>query len=125
MQECKNPSVGIWWFYDGQLLFADSVELKDGQTYGDCIIGPSDHADYWDKLAVYEKMHVLPPELREEYFLVPRGRVVYHKDSNRFTILHGGLKKAELNKIRKFFCLPKSQTDFDTDFHYQIMEADI
>lgn len=28
------------------------------------------------------------------------------------------VKKGELNKIRKFFCIPKELTDYDTDFHY-------
>ena len=38
----------------------------------------------------------------------------------RYSILqlHGGLKKQELNKIRKFFCITKELADFDTDFHY-------
>lgn len=53
-----------------------------------------------------------------EYFYIPRGRVVFYKDTGRYTILHGGLKKRELNKIRKFFCIPKELTDYDTDFHY-------
>ena len=50
MQECKNPSVGIWWFYYDDVLFADPVEVEKGLPYGDCIAGLSDHADYWDKL---------------------------------------------------------------------------
>ena len=60
--------------------------------------------------------------MRSEYFLIPRGRVVFHKNTGRFTILHGGLKKSELNKIRKFFSLPKELTDFDTDYHYTLTE---
>ena len=42
----------------------------------------------------------------------------FHKDTGRYTILHGGLKKQELNKIRKFFCITKELADFDTDFDY-------
>ena len=60
----------------------------------------------------------IPPLLQSEYFNIPRGRVVYHKDTGRYTILHGGLKKRELNKIRLYFAIPKELTDFDTDFHY-------
>ena len=56
--------------------------------------------------------------LRSEYFYIPRDRVVFHKDTGRYTILHGSLKKRELNKIRMFFCIPKELADFDTDFHY-------
>lgn len=59
-----------------------------------------------------------------EYFYIPRGRVVFHKDTGRYTILHGGLKKQELNKIRKFFCIPKELADFGTDFHYSMDDVD-
>ena len=119
MQNCKTPSVGIWWFYYDDILFADTIKLEKGLPYGDCITGLSDHADFWDKLEASEELEKLPQILRSEYFFIPRGRVVFHKDTRRFTILHGGLKKSELNKIRKFFCLPKKLTDFDTDYHYK------
>ena len=66
------------------------------------------------------ELEKLPLVLRSEYFYIPRGRVVFHKITGRFTILHGGLKKSELNKIRKFFCISKELTDFDTDFHYTL-----
>lgn len=54
MQECKNPSVGIWWFYYDDVLFANPVEVEKDLPYGDCIAGLSDHADYWDKLDALE-----------------------------------------------------------------------
>ena len=120
MQNCKTPSVGIWWFYYDEVLFADLVGVENGLPYGTCITGLSDHADFWDKLEAAGELERLPPILRSEYFLIPRGRVVFHKDTGRYTVLHGGLKKSELNKIRKFFCLPKELTDSDTDFHYKI-----
>lgn len=118
MDNCTVPSVGIWWFYYDNILFADPVDVKKGLLYGDCITGLSDHADFWDKLEVTGELLKLPFLLRSEYFFIPRGRVVFHKDSGRYTILHGGLKKRELNIIRKYFCLPKDKTDYDTDFHY-------
>ena len=118
MNNCIKPSVGIWWFYYEDVLFADPIEVEKGLPYGDCITGLSDHADFWDKLENNRDLEKIPSFLRSEYFYIPRGRVVFHKDTERFTILHGGLKKSELNKIRNFFCLPKELTDFDTDFHY-------
>ena len=118
MQECKSPSVGIWWFYYDDVLFADPVEVETGLPYGDCIAGLSDHTDYWANMGAAGELEKIPPLLRSEYFYIPRGRVVFHKDTDRYTILHGGLKKRELNKIRKFFCSPNEQTDYDTDFHY-------
>lgn len=118
MNNCIKPSVGIWWFYYEDVLFADPIEVEKGLPYGDCITGLSDHADFWDKLEAAGELEKIPSFLRFEYFHIPRGRVVFHKDTERFTILHSGLNKRELNKIRKFFCLPKELTDFDTDFHY-------
>ena len=76
--------------------------------------------NYWDKLDVAGELGKIPPILRSEYFYIPRGCVVFHKDTDRYTILHGGLKKRELNKIRKFFCITKELTDFDTDFDYSM-----
>ena len=43
---CKTPSVGIWWFYYGEVLFADSVAVENGLPYGECITGLSDHAEF-------------------------------------------------------------------------------
>lgn len=120
MQECKTPSVGIWWFYYGDVIYADPVEVENGLPYGDCIAGLSDHADYWDKLEAAGEWEKIPPLIRAEYFYIPQGRIVFHKDTGRYSILHGGLKKWELNKIRKFFCLPKELMDYDTDFHYTL-----
>lgn len=119
-KECEKPSVGIWWYYFEEVIFSDWVEVEKGLPYGDCITGISDHADFWDKLEAAGKIEILPPLLRSEYFFIPRGRIVFHKDTGRFTILHGGLKKSELKKIRQFFCLPKELTDYDTDLHYGI-----
>lgn len=47
MQNCVNPSVGIWWFYYDAVLFCDPVEVEDGLPYGDCITGVSDHGTSW------------------------------------------------------------------------------
>lgn len=123
MKNCTTPSVGIWWFYYDEVLFADPVEVEKGLPYGDCITGLSDHADFWDKMEAVGELNKIPPLLRYEYFYIPRGRVVFHKPIGRYTILHGGLKKRELNKIRKFFALPKESTDFDTDFHYSMEDV--
>lgn len=52
MKKCTTPSVGIWWFYYDEVLFADPVGVEKGLPYGDSIAGLSDHADYWDKLEI-------------------------------------------------------------------------
>lgn len=43
----------------------------------------------------------LPIELQDEYFSIPRGRVVYHSDTDGFLIYHGNnATKHDLAKIR-------------------------
>lgn len=117
---CETPSVGIWWFYNNDILLADAVETEKGQTYGDCITSFTAHTDFWDTALKNGKLEHLPSAAFTEYFAIPRGRVVFHKETGRYTVLHGGLKQRQLNKIRDFFCLPEELTDFDTDFHYKI-----
>lgn len=125
ISECKVPSVGIWWFYNDEVFYAATVPVEQGLRYGDCITGLHDHAETWDKLSKENKLLELPKSLRSEYFYIPRGRVVFHTDSKRFTILHGNLKKRQLERIRKYFCLTRKQTDYDTDFHYQEHKEDL
>lgn len=117
---CPNPSVGIWWFYNDTVLLSDPIETDKGNVYGDCITGLTDHADFWDLAIKNNKLESLPSAAFIEYFSIPRGRVVYHKDTGRYTILHGGLSKRNLNKIRKHFGLKAEETDYDTDFHYTL-----
>ena len=81
MNTCTVPSVGIWWFYCDEILFADPVDAAHGLPYGECVTGLSDHADFWDKLEAAGELEKIPPLLRCEYFYIPRGRVVFHKDT--------------------------------------------
>lgn len=120
MQKCKTPSVGIWWFYKNSIILADAIETDKAQTYGACITSYTAHADFWDLAQKQGVLDSLPYAAFVEYHSIPRGRVVYHKDTGRYTILHGGLTKRQLNKIRKFFCIPKDFTDYDIEFHYKI-----
>lgn len=105
---CKTPSVGIWWFYYGEVLFADSVAVENGLPYGECITGLSDHAEFWEQLLKNGELDKIPQNLQSEYFYIPRGRVVFHKDTGRFTILHGGLKKKSLIKLENSSAFKKS-----------------
>ncbi|MCR4715107.1 MAG: hypothetical protein K5751_12120, partial [Treponemataceae bacterium] len=86
--------------------------------YGNAITGTKDHADYWEELRK-EALSILPAHLRTEYFSIPRGRVVYHSDSDQFFVYHGNnLKKKDLQQVAKLFHLPKEKTTFEQDLHY-------
>ena len=115
----QQSQVGIFWLYCHKIIFAHKVSLADGLRYGDAIIGIKDHADYWEELRARGELSQLSPELRDEYFSIPRGRVVYHSDTDRFFIYHGNnVTKTDLAKIRKAFNLPKEKTICEQDLHY-------
>lgn len=115
----KVPLVGIWWFFNGSPVFVHSVPLSYGLHYGTAITGIKDHANYWEELRESGKLNILPPELREEYFSVSRGRVAYHEDTKFFTVYHGNnISNKDLQKVIKLFNLPKDKTCFEQDIHY-------
>ena len=86
---------------------------------GEAITGTKDHADYWEELRSVGELSVLPHHLQDEYFSIPRGRVVYHTDTKKFYVYHGNnVTKSDLQKVTKLFCLPKESTSFEQDLHY-------
>ena len=113
------PQDGIFWLYRHEIIFAHKVPLSCGLKYGDAITGTKDHADYWEELREIGKLTQLPTELQDEYFSIPRGRVVYHSDTDRFFIYHGNnVTKNDLAKICRDFNLPKAKTICEKDLHY-------
>ena len=113
-----EPQVGIFWFYYGLPIFVHAVPLSEGEHYGEAITGTKDHADYWEEYVMRtgwtSYLHI-----GDEYFSVPRGRVVYHSDTKTFTVYHGNnLSKADLKKVAAVFRLPREQTRFEKDIHY-------
>lgn len=67
----RKPSVGIWWFYYDAVLFCDPVEVEDGLTYGDCITGLTDHAEFWDILEADGRLAELPHYFVLNIFIYP------------------------------------------------------
>lgn len=117
----SKPLVGIFWFYYGLPLFVHAVPLEQGLRYDKAVTGTKDHAEYWDELGKGScHLNVLPPKLREEYFSIPRGRVVYHEDTGLYTIYHGNnLSERDLQKVAAVFCLPSlNHVRFEKDIHY-------
>lgn len=111
--------VGIFWIYHGKIIFKNAVPVEEGLSYGHAVNGYKDHSDYWDELDESNQLKCLPPNLRSEYFTLPRGRVVYYKDTGMFCILHGNNVSLEnLYSVAKAFNLPKRITKFEQDIHY-------
>ena len=102
-------------------VFVHAVSLEQGLRYDKAITGIKDHAEYWEELGKNScQLNVLPPKLREEYFSIPRGRVVYHEDTQLFSIYHGNnLGEHDLQKVAAVFCLPSlNHVRFEQDIHY-------
>ena len=102
-------------------FFVHAVPLEQGLHYDKAITGIKNHAEYWEELSNKScQLKVLPPKLREEYFSIPRGRVVYHEDTELFTIYHGNnLTEHDLQKVAVVFCiLSLKHVRFERDIHY-------
>lgn len=115
----EEAQVGIFWIYHGRIIFKNSVPVAQGFVYGEAVNGLKDHCDYWEELDKQGELKQLPPSLRSEYFTLPRGRVVYHKDTGSFCVLHGNnVSSWDLHCVAKSFNLPKNNTKFEQDIHY-------
>ena len=113
------PEVGIFWIYHGKIIFKDAISVENGFAYGDSITGFKSHAEYWEELDSKGKLSCIPPSLRTEYFNIPRGMVVYHRDTGRFCILHGNnISPWTLYSVASAFDLPKEKTFYEEDIHY-------
>lgn len=110
-----HPRIGIFWFLNTKLLSL-VLPLEEGTTVGAFVDCPQNHADYW---ATFQRL--LSPRLRGlEYFEIPRGRVLFNKESGSSVVyLDKVLMKPKFtDKIRKRFQLPKPYTRFRSDPHY-------
>lgn len=106
--------VGIFWWYQGQLLIA-AVPLAHGVDDGLFVNGPYDHLTTWPSI---RRPH--PPLRHVEYEELPRGRVLFAKDDQRFYVYMDQVlfTRAIQEVILTAFHLPRVQTQFRTDLHY-------
>ena len=110
----KTGRVGLFWWWDGQLL-AESVPLEKGDACDGIVNGPWDHVDVWPK---FEEQH---PCLRgTDYIHFARGRVLYRCQENTFIVyLDRKISKPKIKAaVLAHFRLPKKSTRFEFDNHY-------
>lgn len=121
----KNPQVGIFWFWKNEMIFSHKVPLSEGEEFGCIIRGPKDHEEYWEELRASGTLNILPEDLREEYFSIPRGRVSYDMDNNLFNVTYGNdISKAGLNKIRENFELPKRNCRYEKNIIFDVISEE-
>ena len=117
--------IGIFWIYK-ETVFGKSIIIEEGEEFVPGVIdSPDNHTDYWDT----EKKHLqLFPELRfNEYFDVPRGRVLYSRKDGQANIYMDKVLFNDKAKqlIKDFFQLNDTKTDWRTDPHYTTTADDL
>ncbi len=120
-----EPLIGIFWLYNGQLFYAESSPLEEGQKSTISIDYKGGHYTSWFIMGKNKILDVLPMSLRDEYDLIPRGRVIYHFPKEKFIVYHGDDWSEEVYKdIKKRYNLPDDQTIDDIDMHYNPLPDD-
>ena len=110
-----TPHVGIFWFFKGELI-QSSVPVTQGEEYGDFINGPDDHYPFWSSI-----QRGIPDAELYEYDQVPRGRVVYSKQTDTFFV-YGSEQfvkdTKQKNAVAHAFELAPKRIVFRADEHY-------
>jgi hypothetical protein len=108
----KRPKVGIWWDDGKRLVALTHAYTKNVAHVGGRIDSNLSHVDEWPMVA---REFGLTAE--DEYFTVPRGRVVLLAEELVGIILHGNTTKSgRLPTIARRFDLTNWKAEIDT--HY-------
>ena len=108
----KRPMVGIWWDDGKRLVALTHAYTGDVTHVGGRIDSNLSHVDEWPNVA-----QEFGASAEDEYFTVPRGRVVLLANELVGIILHGNATKSDrLPAIARRFNLTNWKAEIDT--HY-------
>lgn len=114
-QAGKPGSVGIFWFFRGEII-ADAIPVAEGDQYGKYVNNPLSHHDYWNALRKKERRLSA-----YEYDQVPRGRVVYDNEEDRY-LVYGSERfvqdEAQKALVCSIFHLVPTKTSFKAEKPY-------
>lgn len=111
-----EPSVGIFWLFDGKLII-DSTPLSKAEPYDTALTYPTGHIDYWARL---QHTGTVPSDV--EYDVPPRGRVVFHGREQRFSFFADKCilgRRDVVGRIMDAMHLPPDKTSERRDEQYQ------
>lgn len=109
----SGPLIGIWWD-DGCTLIALTHLPTEKASAGPLIDSELNHFEEWDEVAAH---FALSPH--DEYFDVPRGRVLLRSSTGEGLIYHGNATtEARLRQIAGRFRLSKWTTQRNE--HYDV-----
>jgi hypothetical protein len=124
VEENEHPaSVGIYWLTPdhAHILIASRTPVTDGLAYGDWLISPDGHYEFWRKHSKIQPLSNYPKSIRNDYAALPRGRVSYHVPTSMYVVYHGNwLKPIHKALLNAYFHLPHSATRYEYDEHYTI-----
>ena len=114
-----NPKVGIFYVIGGKLV-SDTTPTKEAEDYGDFKSHPNSHFKFW----VLLKRFAFPKYKHLDYDYFPRGRVVYNKVKDEYSIYLDKCvvkDKKMLGQVKNEFNLPynKRKVIVGFDYHYQ------
>ena len=124
------PLLGIFWgVREGSASFhlaTDTTPLDEGERYGDFLTHSGGRYEVWEawrrlgapSLAARSLLRAIA---WHEYEHFPRGRVVYHCPTARFTLYADRALQANavMNRILDAFRLERAQCDIQSDAHYR------
>lgn len=115
LENLTERKVGPFFSIDGHLVsYMENITQYPSEKY--FIDSSKNHFDFFNEIKTFE--------MREEYSMYPRGRVLYDVQRMLFKVyLDKSLYRSKRfkNKIRKDFHLPVLNVIFDTDEHYQVL----
>lgn len=114
-----NPQVGIWWDNGRTIAAIAHATTERTTSTGSRLDSNLSHADEWTKVA-----RKLRRTTDDEYFSVPRGRVLLDLDSLTGIILHGpGTTRKRLALVARRFGLGQWRAELDAHY-FTGMDAD-
>jgi hypothetical protein len=115
--------VGIYWLLKdlSGILLASTNSLSSGQHYGGWIIGLDDHYAFWEQKMSTKEYSWLSRRYRDDYSMLPRGRVSFNTITKKYVVYHGNwFCKEHIKLLKEYFHLEMYETVFEEDEHYYI-----
>lgn len=120
-----EPRVGIFWTWNGSLFHAESCPISKGVATDVSVDYAVGHYAAWFIMGRRGILDRLPPLQREEYDLIPRGRVVYLFAKESFVIYHGDdFGEDTRAEVIDLFHLDQSPYVDEVDEHYNPLPED-
>lgn len=122
--------VGFFWFLplgDGNWhLLARTLVLAEAEAYGDCLTHPGGHYDHWEELSArgtaWLQANGIPALVaHHQYEDFPRGRVVFDRARDRFTLYADRRLRVPPfpARVMAHFGLDPARTEMRGDPHYR------